>query len=93
MQPTYDAYHGYRHYWNLTEHIFRYDHWNMSGQKALSGAHTVNEHMRVEDFVGMIRCVERIFLYYMTLIIIKVLHGPHPKRGRGGAVSWLSVNR
>ena len=32
----------------------------MDGAKQLAGAHTVNEHMRVNDFVGMIRCVERM---------------------------------
>ncbi|KZV66012.1 carboxypeptidase S [Peniophora sp. CONT] len=51
-----------RHYWNLTEHIFRYNHWNMSGEKTLSGVHTVNEHMRVEGFLGMIR-------YFTALIL------------------------
>ncbi|VDB87986.1 unnamed protein product [Peniophora sp. CBMAI 1063] len=51
-----------RHYWNLTDHIFRYNHWNMGGEKQLAGAHTVNEHMRVDDFVGMIR-------YFTALIL------------------------
>lgn len=52
-----------RYYWNLTRHIFRYNHSN-AGNKAnrLSGVHTVNESIEVDAFVEMIR-------FFTTLIL------------------------
>lgn len=32
-----------RHYWGLTEHIFRYGHRNQGKDSALAGMHTTNE--------------------------------------------------
>jgi len=39
-----------RHYWNLTEHIFRYNH--RSATDGYNGAHTINEAIRAEGFFG-----------------------------------------
>jgi len=52
------------HYWNLTDSIFRYNH-NDNGNStdALgNGVHTVNEHMNVTSYLGMIG-------FYVTLIL------------------------
>ncbi|THH12982.1 hypothetical protein EW146_g7187 [Bondarzewia mesenterica] len=52
-----------RYYWNLTRHIFRYNHHNSGNGSALAnGVHTVNEHIRIVDFVEIIR-------YFTTLIL------------------------
>ena len=32
-----------RFYWKLSQHIFRYNHYNAAGENPLSGVHTVNE--------------------------------------------------
>jgi len=42
-----------RHYWNLTENIFRYGH--LGAADRYNGAHTINEAVRGEGFVEMIR--------------------------------------
>ncbi|KAL5537075.1 hypothetical protein ACEPAF_898 [Sanghuangporus sanghuang] len=42
-----------RYYWNLTKHIFRYGHLGASDRN--NGAHTVNEAVRAEGFVELIR--------------------------------------
>ncbi|KAI0322814.1 carboxypeptidase S [Amylostereum chailletii] len=52
-----------RYYWQLSEHIFRYNHHNSGTGTALSnGVHTVNEHIRIVDFLEMIR-------FFSTLIL------------------------
>jgi len=48
-------------YWNLTQHIFRYDH-VMGDPSEFGGVHTVNEAMNVDSFVEMIR-------FFVTLIL------------------------
>ncbi|GLB41814.1 putative to MEROPS metallopeptidase family M20A [Lyophyllum shimeji] len=52
-----------RYYWDLTRHIFRYNHHN-AGKKTnrLSGVHTVNEAIEVDTFVEIIR-------FFTTLIL------------------------
>ncbi|KAG6910025.1 hypothetical protein DXG01_013749 [Tephrocybe rancida] len=52
-----------RYYWDLTKHIFRYNHRN-GGKKAnrLSGVHTVNENLEIDAFVEIIR-------FFATLIL------------------------
>ncbi|KAI5124212.1 hypothetical protein M0805_005062 [Coniferiporia weirii] len=42
-----------RHYWNLTKHIFRYGH--LGSSDSYNGAHTVNEAVKAEGFLEMIR--------------------------------------
>ncbi|THH10750.1 hypothetical protein EW145_g1115 [Phellinidium pouzarii] len=42
-----------RHYWNLTEHIFRYGH--LGAADRYNGAHTVNEAVKAEGLLEMIR--------------------------------------
>ncbi|KAL5537035.1 hypothetical protein ACEPAF_858 [Sanghuangporus sanghuang] len=53
-----------RYYWNLTKHIFRYNHNHgiFSGGKVQGGIHTVNEAIVVDDFLEMIR-------FFTTLIL------------------------
>ncbi|KAL5531541.1 hypothetical protein ACEPAG_4418 [Sanghuangporus baumii] len=53
-----------RYYWNLTKHIFRYNHNHglFSGGKVQGGVHTVNEAIVVDDFLEMIR-------FFTTLIL------------------------
>ncbi|EJD07407.1 carboxypeptidase S [Fomitiporia mediterranea MF3/22] len=53
-----------RYYWNLTKHIFRYNHnHNMfAGGRVGGGVHTVNEVIVVDDFLEMIR-------FFSTLIL------------------------
>lgn len=52
-----------RFYWNLSEHIFRYNHGNGGdGSDGLKGIHTVNENMDVDAFVEMIRFFTAIIL-------------------------------
>lgn len=53
-----------RYYWKLSRHIIRYNHKNAGdGQASLpSGIHTVNEHIRADDYVEMIR-------FFATLIL------------------------
>jgi len=52
-----------RYYWNLTRHIVRYNHQNGGNGRALpNNIHTVNEHMRADSFVEMIR-------FFTTLIL------------------------
>ncbi|KAJ7742132.1 hypothetical protein DFH07DRAFT_44200 [Mycena maculata] len=46
--------------WALSEHIFRYGHGNMIG--GLGGIHTVDEHIKVDSFIGMIS-------FFTTLIL------------------------
>ncbi|KAG5724904.1 Carboxypeptidase S [Termitomyces sp. T112] len=46
-----------RYYWDLTKHIFRYNHHN-SGKKTnilSGGVHTVNEHIETDAFVEIVR--------------------------------------
>ncbi|KAJ7636725.1 carboxypeptidase S [Roridomyces roridus] len=47
-----------RYTWALSRHIFRYGH----GSGGMGGIHTVNEHIRATDFVGMIT-------FFTTLIL------------------------
>ncbi|THG92711.1 hypothetical protein EW026_g8286 [Hermanssonia centrifuga] len=49
-----------KHYWNLTKHIFRYGH--KGGFDAYNGAHTVNEAIRAEGFLEMIRFFSQLIL-------------------------------
>ncbi|KAI0630735.1 carboxypeptidase S [Trametes polyzona] len=42
-----------KHYWKLTKHIFRYGHVNSAD--SFNGAHTVNEALRAEGFIEVIR--------------------------------------
>lgn len=51
-----------RFYWNLSSHIFRYNHDNASGRGPLSGIHTANEFTTVDAFLGKIR-------FFSTLIL------------------------
>ncbi|KAL5513065.1 hypothetical protein ACEPAH_3463 [Sanghuangporus vaninii] len=53
-----------RYYWNLTKHIFRYNHNHgiFSGGKVQGGIHTVNEAIVVDDFLEIIR-------FFTTLIL------------------------
>ncbi|KAL0564031.1 hypothetical protein V5O48_018026 [Marasmius crinis-equi] len=51
-----------RYYWDLSEHIFRYNHHNTEGGLTSNGIHTVNENINVEAFVEMIR-------FFTTLIL------------------------
>ncbi|KAG5636676.1 hypothetical protein H0H81_007206 [Sphagnurus paluster] len=52
-----------RYYWDLTRHIFRYNHSN-AGKKTnrMAGIHTVNEAIEIDAFVEMIR-------FFTTLIL------------------------
>ncbi|KAG6809472.1 hypothetical protein H0H92_016114 [Tricholoma furcatifolium] len=49
-----------RFYWDLTPHIFRYNH--IPESDGPSGVHTVNEHIKIDDFVEIIR-------FFTTLIL------------------------
>ncbi|KAG6810887.1 hypothetical protein H0H92_009917 [Tricholoma furcatifolium] len=52
-----------RYYWDLSKHIFRYSHWDAGTQvNSLDGVHTVNEHIKVKNFVEIIR-------FFTTLIL------------------------
>ncbi|KAA1468874.1 carboxypeptidase S [Dentipellis sp. KUC8613] len=52
-----------RYYWDLTSHIFRYNHHNSGeGGDLSNGVHTVNEFIRVDDFVEMIRFFTALIL-------------------------------
>jgi Gly-Xaa carboxypeptidase len=51
-----------RFYWNLSEHIFRYNHKNTDKDKGPSGVHTVNESMPIDAFLEMIE-------FFSTLIL------------------------
>lgn len=51
-----------RYYWNLTRHIFRYNHYNSGNGSTMGGIHTVNESIDVDAFVEMI-------LFFTTLIL------------------------
>jgi len=48
-----------RHYWNLTKHIFRYNH---RGATDYHGTHTINEAIRAEGFLEQIRFFTRLIL-------------------------------
>ncbi|EGN91720.1 hypothetical protein SERLA73DRAFT_173383 [Serpula lacrymans var. lacrymans S7.3] len=43
-----------RHYWNLTDHIFRYRHVRLGGRLP-NNPHTVNEVMEADNFIEIIR--------------------------------------
>ncbi|KAI0314592.1 hypothetical protein OF83DRAFT_435980 [Amylostereum chailletii] len=49
-----------RHYWNLTKHIFRYNH--MGSSDRYNGAHTINEAIKAEGFLEMVRFFTRLIL-------------------------------
>ncbi|KIY67415.1 carboxypeptidase S [Cylindrobasidium torrendii FP15055 ss-10] len=56
-----------RYYWDLSPHIFRYNHQGSFGKldkdgKIAGGIHTVNEHIKVDSFLEMI-------LFFTTLIL------------------------
>jgi len=51
-----------KHYWALTKHIFRYNHYNYGAGIALGGLHTVNESIDIDSFLEMI-------LFLTTLIL------------------------
>ncbi|KAI0296515.1 carboxypeptidase S [Multifurca ochricompacta] len=55
-----------RYYWKLTPHIIRYNHWNMgkSGSALSNGIHTVNERIRAQNFVEVIK--------FFTMLILNV---------------------
>ncbi|KAF8892084.1 carboxypeptidase S [Infundibulicybe gibba] len=45
-----------RYYWDLSRHIFRYNHGNSgNGTDTLAGFHTVNEFIKADAFLEMIR--------------------------------------
>ncbi|KAJ7034588.1 hypothetical protein C8F04DRAFT_1259825 [Mycena alexandri] len=50
-----------RFYWDLSQHIFRYDHSNMVDE-GIGAAHTVDEHIRAAAFIEMIT-------FFTTLIL------------------------
>ncbi|KAI0342968.1 carboxypeptidase S [Trametopsis cervina] len=49
-----------KHYWALTKHIFRYSH--LSRQDSYNGAHTVNEAVRAEGWIEMLRFFTQLIL-------------------------------
>jgi Gly-Xaa carboxypeptidase len=51
-----------RYYWDLSDHIFRYNHHNALGGAGLGGIHTVNENILVDAFLEQIR-------FFKTLIL------------------------
>ncbi|RPD64023.1 carboxypeptidase S [Lentinus tigrinus ALCF2SS1-7] len=51
-----------KHYWKLTKHIYRYGH--MNGEDSYNGAHTINEAVRGEGFLEIIR--------FFTWVILNV---------------------
>jgi Gly-Xaa carboxypeptidase len=52
-----------RYYWDLTKHIFRYNHHNQgNSSNVLGNVHTVNEYIFVDSFLEMI-------LFFTTLIL------------------------
>ncbi|PPQ67706.1 hypothetical protein CVT24_002762 [Panaeolus cyanescens] len=52
-----------RYYWDLSPHIFRYNHQNSGNSKnPLGGIHTVNENANIDSFLEMIR-------FFTTLIL------------------------
>uniref|UniRef100_A0A0W0EU16 Putative carboxypeptidase S n=1 Tax=Moniliophthora roreri TaxID=221103 RepID=A0A0W0EU16_MONRR len=52
-----------RYYWDLTDHVFRYNHHNSgNGTNPLAGFHTVNESISADSFLEMIR-------FFGTLIL------------------------
>jgi len=48
-----------RFYWDLSKHIFRYDHMNVKG---MQGIHTVNEALAADSFLEMIRFFTKLIL-------------------------------
>ncbi|KZT10071.1 carboxypeptidase S [Laetiporus sulphureus 93-53] len=51
-----------RYYWPLTQHIFRYSHYNAGSGTGLNGVHTVNEAAIAVNLVEMVR-------FFTTLIL------------------------
>ncbi|KAJ3715986.1 carboxypeptidase S [Lentinula raphanica] len=52
-----------KYYWNLTRHIFRYNHKNGAyGGDIATGVHTVNENIPLDHYIEMIR-------FFSTLIL------------------------
>ncbi|KAL0953577.1 hypothetical protein HGRIS_004793 [Hohenbuehelia grisea] len=52
-----------RYYWNLSKHIFRYNHHNQgNSSNVLGGVHTVNESLDIDAFLEMVR-------FFTTLIL------------------------
>jgi Gly-Xaa carboxypeptidase len=51
-----------RFYWKLSPHIFRYNHHHAARENPLSGIHTINEFVAVDDFMEKIR-------FFSTLIL------------------------
>ncbi|KAJ3990126.1 hypothetical protein F5890DRAFT_1399401 [Lentinula detonsa] len=52
-----------KYYWNLTRHIFRYNHKNGAyGGEIATGVHTVNENIPLDHYLEMIR-------FFSTLIL------------------------
>ncbi|RDB23324.1 Carboxypeptidase S [Hypsizygus marmoreus] len=51
-----------RYYWDLSKHIFRYNHANAASKNGLGNIHTVNESMDIDSFLEMIR-------FFITLIL------------------------
>ncbi|THH17830.1 hypothetical protein EW146_g3048 [Bondarzewia mesenterica] len=49
-----------RHYWDLTRHIYRYGH--RGATDAYNGAHTINEAIKAEGYLEMIRFFTRLIL-------------------------------
>ncbi|KAI0085827.1 carboxypeptidase S [Irpex rosettiformis] len=49
-----------KHYWSLTKHIFRYSHLNNAD--SYNGAHTINEAIRAEGYLEMIRFFTHLIL-------------------------------
>ncbi|EMD39017.1 hypothetical protein CERSUDRAFT_93058 [Gelatoporia subvermispora B] len=49
-----------KHYWKLTKHIFRYGH--MNRDDSYNGAHTVNEAVKAEGLLEVIRFFTRLIL-------------------------------
>ncbi|KAF9262223.1 carboxypeptidase S [Marasmius fiardii PR-910] len=51
-----------RHYWKLSDHIFRYNHRNNEGGILSRGIHTVNENIGVDSFL-------EIITFFTTLVL------------------------
>ncbi|GAW00929.1 carboxypeptidase S [Lentinula edodes] len=63
IKATYAAHTDTKYYWNLTRHIFRYNHKNGAyGGEIATGVHTVNENIPLDHYLEMIR-------FFSTLIL------------------------
>jgi len=51
-----------RSYWDLSENIYRYNHDDFDQRDGLGGIHTVNENIRVDSLVEMIKFFTALIL-------------------------------